>query len=110
MQLKTDYPVPALQEGQVLVKNTLSGVNFMDIYFRTGLYPSAKPEMLGWESLPPDVSLGPNAGEHGLKVGDRVIWLGNSGYSEYTAAPTLKTVKIPGGVSDEAAMATFMSG
>lgn len=110
LQYRTDYPVPVPQEGQVLVKNTLSGVNFIDIYFRTGLYQSPKPEILGREASGTIVSLGPNMEEHGLNVGDRVIWLGNSGYTEYTAAPASKTVKIPDGVSDQAAVASFMSG
>lgn len=110
LQYQTDYPVPVPQEGQVLVKNTVSGVNFIDIYFRTGLYPSPKPEVLGREAAGTIVALGPNTEEYGLKVGDRVIWLGNTGYAEYTAAPASKTVKIPDGVSDEAAVASFMSG
>lgn len=110
LQFRTDYPVPVPDEGQVLVKNMLSGVNFIDIYFRTGLYPSTKPEVLGREAAGTIVSLGPNTEEHGLKVGDRVIWLGNLSYAEYTAAPAAKTVKIPDGVSDEAAVASFMSG
>lgn len=110
LQYRTDYPVPEPKEGEVLVKNTLAGVNFIDIYFRTGLYPSPKPEILGREASGTIVSLGPNADENGLKAGDRVIWLGNSGYAEYTAAPAAKTVKIPDGVSDETAVASFMSG
>ncbi|KAJ9149932.1 Quinone oxidoreductase [Pleurostoma richardsiae] len=98
------------KEGQVLVKNTVSGINFIDTYFRTGLYPSSKPEVLGREAAGQVVALGPATERYNLKVGDRVVWLGNSGYAEYTATPAAKTVKIPDGLSDETTVASFMSG
>ena len=110
LQYRTDYPVPTPQDGQVLVKNTIAGINFIDTYFRTGLYPSPKPEILGREAAGTVVALGPDTDEYDLKVGDRVIWLGNHGYAEYTAAPAAKTVRIPDSVSDEDAVASFMSG
>lgn len=107
---RTDHKIPTPEQGQVLVKNTFSGINFIDTYFRTGLYPSPKPEVLGREASGTVVALGPGADEYGLEVGDRVVWLGSSGYAEYTAAPAAKTVKIPEGVSDQDAVASFMSG
>lgn len=110
LQYRTNHPVPTPQEGQVLVKNTVSGINFIDTYFRTGLYPSPKPEVLGREASGTVVALGPNTESSGLEVGDRVVWLGNAGYSEYTATPVAKTVRIPDGVTDEVAVASFMSG
>ncbi|KAH7020541.1 hypothetical protein EDB80DRAFT_821624 [Ilyonectria destructans] len=110
LQYRTDYKIPTPEQGQVLVKNTFSGINFIDTYFRTGLYPSSKPEVLGREASGTVVALGPGADEYGLEVGDRVVWLGSSGYAEYTAAPAAKTVKIPEGVSDQDAVAGFMSG
>src|SRR5947207_12220335 len=59
LEYRTDLPVPFPKEGQVLVKNDLSGVNYIDIYFRTGLYPSPKPEVLGREGVGSIVALGP---------------------------------------------------
>ncbi|OQD76524.1 hypothetical protein PENDEC_c004G06048 [Penicillium decumbens] len=108
LQYKTSWPVPTPQEGQLLVRNNISGVNYIDTYFRTGLYASPKPEILGREGAGTVVALGPNTS--GFKVGDRVAWLGTSGYAEYTAAPAAKAVKIPEGVSDEDVMASFLSG
>lgn len=110
LQFKTDHSVPSPQEGQLLVKNNFSGVNYIDTYFRTGLYPAPKPEILGREGAGTIVSLGPGSNPYNFQVGDRVAWLGTSGYAEYTAAPAAKTVKIPDGISDEDVMASFLSG
>lgn len=108
LQYKTSYPVPTPKEGQLLVRNNICGVNYIDTYFRTGLYASPKPEILGREGAGTVVALGPNTS--GFQVGDRVAWLGTGGYAEYTAAPAVKAVKIPEGVSDEDIMASFLSG
>ena len=110
LQYRTDHPVPTPQDGQVLVKNTVAGINFIDTYFRTGLYPSPKPEILGREASGTVVALGPGTESSGLRIGDRVVWLGTSGYAEYTAAPAAKTVRIPDGVASDVAVASFMSG
>lgn len=110
LSYKTDHPVPQPVEGQVLVQNSISGINYIDTYFRTGLYPSPKPEILGREGVGAIVSLGPGADSYGFKVGDRVAWLGTGGYAEYTAVPAAKAVKVPEGISDEDVMAGFLSG
>lgn len=109
LQLKTDYPVPTLKEGELLVKNNLSGINYIDTYFRTGLYPSQKPEVLGREATGTIVALGANT-KYGFKVGDRVIWMATTSYAEYSAVPAEKTVKIPDSITDEDALAAFLSG
>lgn len=111
LQVRTDYPVPQPTEGQVLVKNSISGINYIDTYFRTGLYPSPKPEILGREAAGTIVAVGPGAPTpHGLKVGDRVVWMKTSGYAEYTAVDAGAAVKLPDGVSDEDIVASFLSG
>ncbi|KAL4890165.1 hypothetical protein BDV59DRAFT_195111 [Aspergillus ambiguus] len=110
LEVKTSHPVPTPKEGQLLVKNNICGINYIDTYFRTGLYPSAKPEILGREAAGTVVALGPGPNPHNFQVGDRVAWLSTSGYAQYTAVPAAKTVKIPDGVSDEDAMASFLSG
>ena len=110
LQFKTDYPVPTPQEGQVLVKNSISGINYIDTYFRTGLYPSPKPEVLGREGVGKVAALGPGSNTYNLQVGDRVAWMGTSGYAEYTAAPAANTIKVPDSISDEIIMASLLSG
>lgn len=110
LQFKTDYPVPTPQEGQVLVKNSICGINYIDTYFRTGLYPSPKPEVLGREGAGTVVALGPGLNASNFQVGDRVAWMGTSGYAEYTAAPAANTIKVPDAVSDEDIVASFLSG
>ncbi|KAF7588245.1 NADPH:quinone reductase [Aspergillus hancockii] len=67
MQYRTDYFVPTPEEGQVLVKNHISGINYIDICFREGLYPFSKPEVLGREAAGTIVAVGPNTDTHGLK-------------------------------------------
>lgn len=110
LEYRVDHPMPTIQEGEVLVKNTFSGINFVDTYFRSGFYPSVKPQILGREGAGMVVSLGHKADEYDLKVGDRVVWLGGSGYAQYTAVPAAKTMKLPDNVSEEDATATFMGG
>ncbi|CAL5870966.1 uncharacterized protein PFLUO_LOCUS5208 [Penicillium psychrofluorescens] len=108
LQFRTSQPVPTPQAGQLLVRNNLAGVNYIDTYFRTGLYASPKPEVLGREGAGTVTAVGD--GTSGFTVGDRVAWMGTGGYAEYTAVPAAKTVKIPDGVSDEDVLAAFLSG
>ncbi|KAJ5747373.1 uncharacterized protein N7511_009069 [Penicillium nucicola] len=108
LQFRTAHPVPTPQAGQLLVRNNISGVNYIDTYFRTGLYPSPKPEVLGREGAGVVAAVGPDTS--GFQVGDRVAWLATQGYAEYTAVSAAKTVKIPEGISDEDVMASFLSG
>lgn len=108
LQFKRSYPVPTTQTGQLLVRNDISGVNYIDTYFRAGLYASAKPEILGREGAGVVAAVGPNTS--GFQVGDRVAWLGTGGYAKYTAVPAARTVKIPNELSNEDVMASFLSG
>lgn len=108
LQFKTDHPVPVPQNGQLLIHNSISGINYIDTYFRTGLYPAPKPEVLGREGVGTVVALG--SGVSNFQVGDRVAWLGTAGYAEYSAVPAAKTIKVPDGIGDEQLMASFLSG
>ncbi|KAK3990800.1 hypothetical protein QBC44DRAFT_349700 [Cladorrhinum sp. PSN332] len=110
LEYRTDHAVPEAKAGQVLVKNEIAGINYIDTYFRTGLYPSPKPEVLGREAVGIIVALGPETEQYNFQVGDRVIWLANHGYAEYTAVPADKTIKLPDGISAEDATASFLSG
>jgi NADPH2:quinone reductase len=78
-------------------------------YFRTGLYPSPKPEILGREAEGTIVSTGP--GElYSLKTGDRVVWLGPTAYAEYSCAPAAKTHAIPSSLKPGIAAAALLQG
>ncbi|RYO87206.1 hypothetical protein DL766_004678 [Monosporascus sp. MC13-8B] len=111
LQHKTDLPVPEPKEGQILVKNDYAGVNFIDTYFRSGLYPLQKfPHVLGCEAEGTIVKTG-GGNLLGLKEGDRVVVSLMAGaYAEYTAAPAEKAIKIPAGIPEKVATAALLQG
>ncbi|MEZ5893579.1 MAG: quinone oxidoreductase [Parvularculaceae bacterium] len=102
-----DLPAPGV--GEIRVRHTAIGLNFIDIYQRKGLYPVALPAVLGSEAAGVVTAVG--EGVTAFKTGDRVVHMGNGGaYAEEANAPAAMTAKVPGGVSDEAAAATFLKG
>jgi NADPH2:quinone reductase len=106
-----DKEVPTLSDGQVLVKNNVSGVNFIDTYFRQGHYPAPAgfPMVIGQEASGTIAKIqGEN--KYGFKEGDRVVWIAFGGYAEYTAVAAGRAIKIPEGVSDEHAVGGFLMG
>ncbi|KAL2400945.1 putative quinone oxidoreductase [Exophiala dermatitidis] len=109
LQYSESHPVPQLADGQVLVKNNVSGVNFIDTYFRTGLYPAPAgfPMILGQEAAGTIAKI-EGSNPLGFKEGDRVVWIFRGGYAEYTAVPADRVVKIPAEVSDEHAVGGFL--
>ncbi|TVY84630.1 putative quinone oxidoreductase [Lachnellula suecica] len=109
LQWKTDLPVPTPKEGEVLVKNDFIGINYIDTYFRTGLYPAPKPEILGREAEGTIVSTG-SGSLHNLKTGDRVVFLGTGAYAEYTSVPAAKTHVIPSALEPGIAAASLLQG
>lgn len=78
-------------------------------YFRTGLYPSTLPYILGREGEGTIISTGSGSTQN-LKVGDRVVWLGFSGYAEYTATPAAKAHIIPSAIAPGVAAASILQG
>ncbi len=77
-------------------------------YFRTGAYPSPKPEILGREVSGTIVD---TCGDvYGLEKGDRVVCLATAGYAEYTAAPAKHACKIPDGIESDVACAALLQG
>ncbi|KIV93891.1 hypothetical protein PV10_05070 [Exophiala mesophila] len=106
-----NHPVPTLSDGQVLVKNTYSGVNFIDTYFRTGLYPApgGLPLVIGQEAAG-TIAKVPVDNPLNFKVGERVVWIAGKGYAEYTAVNADRVIRIPDGVSDEKAVGGFLMG
>ena len=104
-----EVPTPEPGPGQVRVKTEASGVNFLDIYHRSGQYKVQLPFNLGQEgagtveAVGPDVSL--------VKVGDRVAWHGIGGsYATHTIAPADRLVPLPDGVSFEQGAASMLQG
>ena len=95
--------------GQVRVRNTAVGLNFVDIYQRSGLYPMALPFTLGSEGAGVVEAVGPKVKE--LKPGDRVAYSGPLGaYAEVVMRPADRLVKIPSGVDDKTAAAMMLKG
>ena len=95
--------------GQVRVRNTAIGLNFIDAYQRNGLYPIPLPFTCGSEGAGVVEAVGPKVKE--LKVGDRVAYAGPLGaYAEVLLRPADRLVKIPAGVSDREAAAMMLKG
>jgi NADPH2:quinone reductase len=101
--------VGAPGEGQVLVRNTAIGLNFVDIYQRTGLYQTPLPFTPGSEGAGVVEAIGPKVKE--LKVGDRVAYSSPIGaYAEVLLRPADRMVKIPTGIDDKTAAAMMLKG
>lgn len=100
---------PKPQAGQALVKLAASGVNFIDVYFRTGLYPASLPFTPGQEGAGVVEAVGPEVSE--VKVGDRVAYCSVQGsYAEYAVVPAAKLVPIPDGLDEKQAAAAMLQG
>ncbi|MGA7834481.1 MAG: quinone oxidoreductase [Acidimicrobiales bacterium] len=104
-----DLPIPEPGPGQVLVRIEATGVNFIEIYFRKGVYKTAFPMIPGSEGAGTVEELGP--GVTGFKDGDAVASTSMIGsYAEYALVPAAQLVKIPKGVSMESAAAAMLQG
>lgn len=102
-----DLPPPP--PGHVRLRQTAVGLNFIDVYTRTGLYPVQPPAVLGVEGAGVVEALGESV--EGLKVGDRVVYNGLAGaYATARNAPADRLVRIPDGIADEDAAAVFLKG
>ena len=95
--------------GEVLLRQTAIGLNFIDVYVRTGLYPSPLPTVLGAEGVGVVEAVG--EGVTDLKPGDRVVYNGGVGaYASHRLYPADRLVRIPDFVKDEDAAAVFLKG
>src|SRR5688572_30511516 len=102
-----DLPPPG--PGQVRLRQTAIGLNFIDVYKRTGLYPGQTPLVLGEEAAGVVEAVG--EGVEGLKPGDRVVYNGLTGaYATHRNAPAEKMIRLPDTVKDEDAAAVFLKG
>ncbi len=96
-------------EGQVRIRHTAIGVNFVDIYQRAGLYPMQTPAIAGNEGAGVVEAVGPKVKD--LKKGDRIAYTGLPGsYVEERVVPAARMVKIPKGISDEQAASMMLKG
>ena len=105
-----DVVVPAPKPGEVRLRHTAIGLNYIDTYHRSGLYPVSLPSGIGLEAAGVVEALGP--GVKGLKVGDRVAY-GTGGVGAYAEArnmPANRLTKLPKAISDETAAGMMLKG
>jgi NADPH2:quinone reductase len=108
MQL-ADVPTPFPGPGQALVRIAASGVNFIDVYFRTGLYKAGLPVALGSEAAGTVEAVAPGVTE--VAPGDRVAYAMTRGsYAEYAAVPAAQLVKLPAHLDFSTAAAAMLQG
>jgi NADPH2:quinone reductase len=105
-----DYDLPPPAKGQVQVKHTAIGVNFIDTYHRTGLYPLPLPSGLGSEAAGEVVALG--EGVTRFKLGERVGYCSGAigAYADANNVPEHRLVHLPASISDELAAAILLKG
>jgi NADPH:quinone reductase len=104
-----DEPVPEPGPREALVAIAVSGVNFIDVYFRTGLYPSDRPTAIGSEAAGTVERVGSEVTE--VKPGDRVVYaMARGSYAEYAVVPAAQLAPIPDDVSFEVAAAVMLQG
>jgi NADPH:quinone reductase len=104
-----DVPVPEPRAGEARVKIEASGVNFIDIYHRTGLYPMNRPCILGSEGAGVVDEVGEGVTE--VKQGDRVAYAMIPGsYAEYAVVPAGKLVSVPDDIDAKSAAGIMLQG
>ena len=104
-----DIPEPRPSAGEAVVRVEAAGVNFIDVYHRTGLYKAALPVTLGQEGAGVVEAVAPEVTD--LSAGDRVAWAGVFGaYAEKAAVPAHKLVKLPDGVTAQQGAAAMLQG
>ncbi len=106
-----DIEIPAPGQGQVKLKQHAAGINFIDTYFRMGMYPSpvGMPFVAGNEGAGEVIAVGPGVTD--LKVGDRVAYVvAMGGYAAERLLPADRAVKLPDSISYEQAAAMMLKG
>lgn len=104
-----DAPDPQPQPDQAVVKIDVAGLNFIDIYFRTGLYKADLPFTAGQEAAGVVTAVGSDVTN--VKIGDRVAYCGILGsYAEYAAVPAQRLVSVPEGIDSSTAAALMIQG
>jgi NADPH:quinone reductase len=104
-----DIAAPSPKAGEALVKVDAAGLNYIDVYFRTGMYKAELPLTIGMEAGGVVTAVGSNVSE--VKVGDKVAYTGVAGaYAEQAVVPSSKLVVLPAGVSTKQGAAAMLQG
>src|SRR6266478_829961 len=104
-----DVAAAAPAAGQAQVKLEACGVNYIDVYFRTGAYKAPLPLTPGMEGAGTVTAVGPGVAD--VKVGERVAWTGVAGsYAQMNVAPADRLVKLPDGLSFKDGAAAMLQG
>jgi len=104
-----DVAQPTPKAGEAAVKVDAAGLNYIDVYYRTGSYKSELPFTPGLEAGGTVTAVGPNVSE--VKVGDKVAYTGIAGaYAEYAVVPAARLVVLPSGVTTRQGAATMLQG
>jgi NADPH2:quinone reductase len=109
--IPSEVPVAEPGHGMVRIRQTTIGVNFVDIYYRNGLYPlPTNPAVLGLEGAGRVEALGPDV--ENLQVGDRVAYAGGplGGYAEVRNLPAARLIRLPDEISERVAGSTMLRG
>jgi NADPH:quinone reductase len=108
MQIE-DVPTPSPQAGQVLVRLAAAGLNYIDVYQRSGLYPNPLPYTMGLEGSGVVAAVGANV--TGFQEGDAVAYTGIPGsYAEYILVPADRLVQMPRGLDVKVGAAAMLQG
>lgn len=106
-----EEPIPQANGSEIVVKNEAIGFNFIDTYFRSGIYPTPLPARGGSEGAGYIHELGPEVDPKlGFKKGDKVLYLSRDAYADYTVAPSNRVAKLPEGISFEVAASSLLKG
>jgi NADPH2:quinone reductase len=104
-----DEPAPSAGPGELVVDVSVAGVNFRDVYERTGVYPTEPPVVAGAEGAGTVAAVGEGVTE--LSVGDRVVWKHAQGsYAEQCVVSAEEALAVPDDVSEELACAALLQG
>lgn len=104
-----NIPVPQPKAGEALVRVEAAGVNFIDVYKRTGLYKMPLPATLGEEGAGTIAAIGP--GPRDMQIGQRVAWSSiNGAYADYAIVPLSRLVAVPDNVPMTTAAAVMLQG
>ncbi|MGH7333693.1 MAG: quinone oxidoreductase family protein [Candidatus Rokuibacteriota bacterium] len=104
-----DVPEPTPKPGHAVVKVEAAGLNYIDVYYRTGLYKAELPMTLGMEAAGTVAAVGTNVSE--VKVGDKVAYTGTAGaYAELALVPADRLIVLPAGLSTKQGAAAMLQG
>ena len=104
-----DVPEPTPKAGEAVVKVEAAGINYIDVYFRSGQYKAELPLTIGMEAGGTVAAVG--SGVTDVKVGDRVAYTGIPGaYAQYATVPVARLVSLPAGISAKQGAAAMLQG